>query len=170
MTKPSADDVRNAVLAAEKERIDGPIDLFSAVKIKKLHPDAKLPEYATEHAAGADLSSVEDLIVAPGARQPVSTGLSMEIPVGYELQIRPRSGLALKNGITVMNTPGTIDADYRGEIKVILYNSTATPFQVTKGNRIAQGVFARVHRGDFEVVDELSDTARGTGGFGHTGQ
>lgn len=157
------------ITESERER---PLDMLIpsvSVRFKKEHPDAKAPEYTTEHAAGADLSSVEDIVIAPGSRQLISTGLSVEIPVGYELQVRPRSGLAYKNGITVLNTPGTVDSDYRGTVKVILCNTSADPFTVTKGMRIAQAVIAPVVRGQYEIADDLTDTARGTGGFGHTG-
>ena len=139
------------------------------VRFKKEHPDAAAPAYMSEHAAGADLCSIEDFVLAPGARQLISTGLSVEVPVGYEMQIRPRSGIALKNGVTVLNTPGTIDADYRGVVKVLLANTSADPFPVEKGMRIAQAIIAPVSRGQFTEADELSATARAAGGFGHTG-
>lgn len=128
-----------------------------------------LPHYATEHAAGMDVVSAEDVTIAPGARHAVATGFAIAIPEGYEVQVRPRSGLALKHGLTVPNTPGTIDADYRGEVKVIMINHGAEPFEVRRGERVAQLVPAKVQRAVFAEVDELDDTARGTGGFGSTG-
>jgi len=129
-----------------------------------------LPKYATEHAAGLDVVAAEDLTLQPGKRHAVATGFAIEIPHGHEVQVRPRSGLALKNGITCLNTPGTIDSDYRGEVKVILANLGEEPFEVRRGERIAQLVPAVVTRADFVEVAELSDTARGAGGFGSTGQ
>lgn len=137
----------------------------------KLLPNARVPEYHSEHAAGADLYAAldEPLAVYPGERVLVPTGIYMEIPPGYEAQIRPRSGLAIKHGIILPNSPGTIDADYRGEVKVIVGNISDEPFTVEPGMRIAQMVFARVYRGSFEVVDALQETARNEGGFGHTG-
>lgn len=142
-----------------------------AVRIKRLpHGEGlTLPHYATEGAAGMDVLSAEDVTLAPGARHAVATGLAMAIPVGYEVQVRPRSGLALKHGISVPNTPGTIDSDYRGELKVILINHGDTDFAVARGDRIAQLVLAPVIRAGWEEVAELDDTARGAGGFGSTG-
>ena len=128
-----------------------------------------LPSYATEHAAGLDVVSAEDLTLAPATRHAVATGFAIAIPDGYEVQVRPRSGLALKNGITCLNTPGTIDADYRGEVKVILANLGAEPFEIRRGDRIAQLVPAPVQRAQFAEVEELDATERGTGGFGSTG-
>ncbi|NIJ08221.1 dUTP pyrophosphatase [Sphingomonas vulcanisoli] len=129
-----------------------------------------LPVYATEHAAGMDVVSAEDLTLAPGARHAVATGLSIAIPEGYEVQVRPRSGLALKYGITCLNTPGTIDADYRGEVKVILANLGSEPFAIKRGERIAQLVPAAVQRARWDEVEVLDETARGSGGFGSTGR
>ena len=129
-----------------------------------------LPAYATAHAAGMDVVAAEDVDLAPGTRHAVATGFAIAIPEGYEVQVRPRSGLALKHGITCLNTPGTIDADYRGEVKVILANLGTDPFAVKRGERIAQLVPAPVQRARFEEVDALDDTARGTGGFGSTGR
>lgn len=143
---------------------------MAQVKIRKNLTTAQIPKYATEHAAGADLSSAEQVTIYPGTRYAVDTGLSFEIDPGYEVQIRPRSGLALKSGITVLNTPGTIDADYRGPVKVILYNSSNQNFEVNIGDRIAQMVVAQVESACFVEVEELSNTARGTGGFGSTGK
>lgn len=131
-----------------------------------------IPQYASPEAAGADLraSLTADLILNPGQRALISTGLRAEIPVGYELQIRPRSGLALKQGITVLNTPGTIDSDYRGEIGVIVINTSQEPVTITRGMRIAQAVVAPVVRARFiRTHQPLQETHRGTGGFGHTG-
>ena len=129
-----------------------------------------LPVYATEHAAGLDVVAAEDVTLVPGARHAVATGFAIAIPHGYEVQVRPRSGLALKHGITCLNTPGTIDSDYRGEVKVILANLGAEPFEVKRGERIAQLVPAAVLRADFKVVESLDETGRGGGGFGSTGR
>lgn len=141
------------------------------VRLKRLDngQGLPLPEYATAGAAGMDVVSAEDVTIAPGARHAVATGLSMAIPAGYEIQVRPRSGLALKHGITVPNTPGTIDSDYRGELKAILINHGTEPFAIRRGDRIAQLVLAPVTRAAWEEVEQLDDTARGTGGFGSTG-
>lgn len=128
-----------------------------------------LPHYATEHAAGMDVVSAENVTLAPGARHAVATGFAIAIPEGYEVQVRPRSGLALKHGVSVPNTPGTIDADYRGEVKVIMINHGTEPFEVRRGERVAQLVPAKVQRAVFAEVEELDDTARGVGGFGSTG-
>ncbi|MFM7027499.1 MAG: dUTP diphosphatase [Chakrabartia sp.] len=129
-----------------------------------------LPAYATEGAAGMDVVAAEDLDLAPGARHAVATGFAMAIPEGYEVQVRPRSGLALKHGITCLNTPGTIDSDYRGEVKVILANLGDTPFPIRRGERIAQLVPAPVQRARFALVNSLDETERGFGGFGSTGR
>jgi len=129
-----------------------------------------LPARATEHAAGLDVVSAEDLTLAPGERHAVATGFAIAIPDGYEVQVRPRSGLALKHGITCLNTPGTIDSDYRGEVKVILANLGSEPFEVRRGERIAQLVPAPVLSANFHEVAELSETSRGAGGFGSTGR
>lgn len=141
------------------------------VKLKRLpHGEGlPLPAYATAGAAGMDVVSAEDVVLAPGARHPVATGLSLAIPDGFEIQVRPRSGLALKHGITVPNTPGTIDSDYRGELKVLLINHGAEPFVIARGDRIAQLVLAPVVQAAWDEVDELDATARGAGGFGSTG-
>lgn len=132
----------------------------------------RIPEYQSEQASGCDLYAdiKEDMIIESGAYCIVPTGIRIELPYGYEAQVRPRSGLALKNGIGILNTPGTIDADYRGEIKVILFNLGQEPFTVRAGDRIAQLVFNDVVRGEFVSVKELNDTKRGSGGFGHTGK
>jgi dUTP pyrophosphatase len=129
-----------------------------------------LPSYATPGAAGMDVVAAESLTLAPGARHAVATGFAIAIPPGYEVQVRPRSGLALKHGITCLNTPGTIDEDYRGEVKVILANLGDEPFEVVRGERIAQLVPAPVQRARFREVADLDATARGGGGFGSTGQ
>jgi dUTP pyrophosphatase len=129
-----------------------------------------LPAYATAGAAGMDVVAAEDVELAPGARHAVATGFAMAIPEGYEVQVRPRSGLALKHGITCLNTPGTIDSDYRGEVKVILANLGQEPFRVVRGERIAQLVPAEVIRATLTEVDLLDDTVRGAGGFGSTGR
>lgn len=130
-----------------------------------------MPSYATSGSAGADLVAAieQDIIIDPMQRELVPTGIAIALPQGYEAQIRPRSGLALKQGITVLNTPGTIDSDYRGEIKVILINLGSEPVTITRGMRIAQMVIAPVTQATFEVVDSLDDTARAAGGFGSTG-
>ena len=129
-----------------------------------------LPRYASEDAVGLDVTAAEDLTLEPGQRHAVATGFAIEIPRGYEVQVRPRSGLAMKNGITCLNTPGTIDSDYRGEVKVILINLGQEPFEVRRGERIAQLVPAPVLRADFVEASELSGTERGAGGFGSTGR
>ena len=129
-----------------------------------------VPRYASEDAVGLDVSAAEELILQPGERHAVATGFAIEIPRGYEVQVRPRSGLAIKSGITCLNTPGTIDSDYRGEVKVILINLGQEPFGVRRGVRIAQLVPAPVLRADFVEVGELGDTQRGSGGFGSTGR
>ena len=142
-----------------------------AVEVKRL-PHAEglpLPAYATAGAAGMDVVSAEDVTIAPGARHPVATGLAMAIPQGYEIQVRPRSGLAFKHGITVPNTPGTIDSDYRGELKVLLINHGTEPFPIARGDRVAQLVLAPVVQAAWTEVHELDATERGEGGFGSTG-
>lgn len=129
----------------------------------------ELPAYATDGAAGMDVLAAEDVTLAPGARHAVATGLALAIPPGYEIQVRPRSGLALKHGISVPNTPGTIDSDYRGELKVILINHGADAFDIRRGDRIAQLVLGPVVRASWLKVEELDETQRGEGGFGSTG-
>ncbi|RYY25536.1 MAG: dUTP diphosphatase [Sphingomonadales bacterium] len=131
--------------------------------------DLPLPAYATDGAAGMDVVAAEDWILNPGQRHAVSTGFAMAIPEGFEVQVRPRSGLALKHGITCLNTPGTIDSDYRGEVKVILANLGDAPFTIARGDRIAQLVPAPVQRAGLEEVGSLDETKRGSGGFGSTG-
>ena len=129
-----------------------------------------LPAYATAHAAGLDVVAAEDVQLRPGERRAVATGFAIAIPEGYEVQVRPRSGLALKHGITCLNTPGTIDADYRGEIKVILANLGGEPVALRRGERIAQLVPAKVQAARFAEVATLDETTRGAGGFGSTGR
>ena len=142
-----------------------------AVQLKRLPHGGglTLPHYATEGSAGMDVLSAEDVTLEPGARHAVATGLALAIPPGYEIQVRPRSGLALKHGISVPNTPGTIDSDYRGELKVILINHGAEAFAVARGDRVAQLVLAPVVQAAWNEVASLDDTARGAGGFGSTG-
>ena len=139
------------------------------VRFKRLCPDAVLPAYAHPGDAGMDIRSVDDLEIAPGTRALVHTGFVMILPPGWEAQVRPRSGLALKHGVTVLNTPGTIDAGYRGEVGVILANFGDAPFAVKKGDRIAQVVVAPVTTAAIEETDVVDDTDRGGGGFGSTG-
>ncbi|MEK9716800.1 MAG: dUTP diphosphatase [Pelagibacteraceae bacterium] len=142
------------------------------VLIKKLHKDVKIPEYKTQGSSGLDLEAFieQDLIIKPGNKELIPTGLSVSIPENLEIQIRPRSGLALKNGLTVLNTPGTVDADYRGEIKVILINLSSENYIVKKGDRIAQMVLCPIVKASFELVDELPESLRSSGGFGSTGK
>ncbi len=130
-----------------------------------------LPNYMSDHAAGADLCAAvrEQLTLLPGARALVPTGFSIALPPGYEAQIRPRSGLALRSGVTCLNSPGTIDADYRGEVQVVLANLGSEPVVIARGDRIAQMIVAPVSRASFDVVEQLPPTARGDGGFGSTG-
>lgn len=131
----------------------------------------KLPEYSTEMSAGVDLRANLDqpIVLKSLERRLIPTGLFIELPIGFEAQIRPRSGLALKHGLTVLNTPGTIDADYRGEIGVILVNLSADKFVIEDGERICQMVISKHEQADWQQVEELNETVRGTGGFGHTG-
>lgn len=133
--------------------------------------DLPLPAYMSEHAAGLDLPAAldEPLSLAPGARAMVPTGLALAIPPGFEGQVRPRSGLAVKHGLTLVNTPGTIDADYRGEVKVLLINLGSEPVTITRGMRVAQLIIAPVVQAELAEVDELPGSGRGAGGFGHTG-
>lgn len=136
------------------------------------HSGHPLPAYETAHAAGMDLRAftLNEIIIKPLQRVLVPTGLHIELPIGYEAQIRPRSGLAYKHGISIVNAPGTIDADYRGELKVLLINLSDTDFVIHNGDRIAQMVIAKHETVSWEGVEELSDTARGEGGYGHTGK
>jgi len=143
------------------------------VKIRRLNSSSgnPLPCYMTEHSAGMDLYAelTGDVVISPGDRERIPTGVAIELPDGYEAQIRPRSGLALRQGITLVNSPGTIDPDYRGEIAIILINHGNGPFRVSNGDRIAQMIFTRFVRVDLQEVDDLGETARGENGFGHTG-
>ncbi|MHA1635936.1 MAG: dUTP diphosphatase [Candidatus Thorarchaeota archaeon] len=139
------------------------------VRVKRLNPDAKIPKIAKAGDVAFDLYSVIDYEIKPGERYAVPTGIAVEIPVGYEGQVRPRSGLALKEGLTVLNTPGTIDSGYRGEVKTIIINQGDTAFKISKGMRISQLAIRPVPEVSFIEVDELSDTDRGEGGFGSTG-
>lgn len=142
-----------------------------SVAVCRLRPDAVLPVYATEHAAGMDLCAALDAptTLQPGERQRLPTGIALAIPVGYEGQVRPRSGLAFRHGVTMVNTPGTIDADYRGEICVLMINLGQEPVEISPGDRIAQLVIAPVMQVSLLPVAQLDETARGAGGFGHTG-
>ena len=142
------------------------------VRFRKTNPDVTLPQYETKGASGCDVRAFlpeGPLVLPSGEWRLVSTGLCPEIPLGYEIQVRPRSGLAFRNGVTCLNTPGTVDSDYRGEIKVNLINHSKTDFVVENGMRIAQFVIAKVENASFEVSDELSSSERGEGGFGSTG-
>ena len=142
------------------------------VKLKRLHAnDLPLPQYMTKGSSGLDLYAAIDapLTIGVGKFILIPTGIAIAIPVGYEAQIRPRSGLAIKYGITVLNTPGTIDADYRGEIKVIVINLGSDEYILNRGERIAQMVFTKIEQANLIIVDDLDDTNRGAGGFGHTG-
>ncbi len=140
------------------------------IKFIKLHPDAKPPMYQTDQSVGADLTSIEHVNIDPGQFRLVKTGIAVELPRGTEMQIRPRSGLAFKHGVTVLNAPGTIDADYRGEVGVLLINHGTTTFKVCKGDRIAQAILAKAILVNYRQVKELSNTDRGAGGFGSTGR
>lgn len=141
------------------------------VTVQKLNPEIKTPAYAHEGDAGVDLYSTVDHVLQPGARFLVPTGLKMAIPHGYEGQVRPKSGLALKHGLTVLNTPGTVDAPYRGEVGVILINlDPKTPYEIKKGEKVAQMVFNKVEYATFADAPELAATTRGAGGFGSTGK
>ena len=143
------------------------------MKVKVVNSSAfALPEYQTPLSAGLDIRAnlAESITLSPLERAMVPTGLFVELPEGYEMQIRPRSGLAAKHGITVLNSPGTIDADYRGEIKVILVNLSNTPFTIEPGERIAQMIVARYEQVEWQAVESLSETERGAGGFGSTGK
>lgn len=146
---------------------------MTRVGVKRLeaNPDLPLPERATEGAAGYDVRSADpDFVLAPGERRAVGTGLVLELPPGLECQVRPRSGLALRHGVTLPNAPGTIDPDYRGELRIILLNAGRAPVEISRGERIAQLVFARFEAPEITEVAELSDSRRGEGGFGSTGR
>lgn len=139
------------------------------VQIQKLRPHAVVPEYAHSGDAGVDLYAAEDHVLKPDERVLAPTGIAVAIPDGHEGQVRPKSGLALKQGLSVVNTPGTVDAGYRGEVGVILINLGQETVEIRRGQKIAQMVFAKVERASFEVVEKLGDTSRGAGGFGSTG-
>jgi len=143
-----------------------------SVEITKLSPQAEIPVYMTSGSAGCDVKAClkSNLTIAPGARVAVPTGLAFGIPEGFEIQVRPRSGLAIKKGLTVVNAPGTIDCDYRGEVMVLLVNLGQEPVEVQHGDRIAQLVLQKVNQIDWKAVAELSETQRGSGGFGSTGR
>ena len=146
--------------------------MHKSIKVKKLHSDVIMPVRQTQGSSGMDLKAFlpdSSVVLGPGKSALIPTGLSLEIPEGYEAQVRPRSGLAFKKSVTVLNTPGTIDADYRGELGVILINHGTEDFEIENGMRIAQMVFAKVELFDLEDADSLSDSARAAGGFGHTG-
>ncbi len=147
--------------------------MLEIMRVAGADPDVALPSYETGGAAGADIRANfldrQSVMLAPGARMLVPTGLAMAIPSGFEVQVRPRSGLALKHGLTLVNSPGTIDSDYRGAVGVIVLNTSDTPFEVTHGMRIAQLVLAPVVQAAFREVDDLDQTDRGAGGFGSTG-
>ena len=143
-----------------------PIEL----KVKKIHPDAIIPSYAHPGDSGMDVYSIENYSLSPGSRILVQTGLKVEFSEGYEIQVRPKSGLALKSGITVLNTPGTVDSGYRGEIGVILINHSRETYSVKKGDKVAQIVLAPVVKMIIKEIENLSDTSRGEGGFGSTGK
>ncbi|MDX8410533.1 MAG: dUTP diphosphatase [Mariprofundaceae bacterium] len=147
-------------------------DISVAIKCFDHAAGLEMPGYATEHAAGMDLRAAirEEIVLAPGERCLIPAGFAMALPEGFEAQVRPRSGWALKHGITVLNSPGTIDADYRGEVGVILINHGDTPFHISRGDRIAQMVIAPVSRSMWREVDELTDSVRGEGGFGSSGK
>ena len=170
---PSSRDVRSPV--NPQSHPDATlIDTISGtptLRVRQLRPDATVPQYQTAGAAGMDLHAciAEPVTIAPGRIAAIPTGLSMEIPQGFEGQVRPRSGLATKHGVTVPNAPGTIDSDYRGEVAVVLVNLGGEPFVIGRGDRIAQLVVAPVAAVRFEEVPELGETARGAGGFGSSG-
>ena len=144
------------------------------LKLKKIDKSLNnpLPAYATEHAAGMDITSsgVDDIILEAGTTGLIPTNLILEVPIGYEAQIRPRSGLALKHNIGIINSPGTIDADYRGELKILLTNFGKQPFTVKFGERIAQMIISKVEKAELVISEDLSNTTRSSGGFGHTGK
>lgn len=154
------------VVCRSREKLNGE---RITVKVKRLNPDATLPQQAKPGDAAYDLYSIEDYLLGANSRIAVHTGIAIEVPFGYEGQVRPRSGLALKQGITVVNSPGTIDSGYRGEVVVILHNLSDDGFYIKKGMRIAQLAIRPVPTVTFELVDELADSDRGEGGFGSTG-
>ena len=145
------------------------------VKVKRIRgekdSDIPLPEYMSQHAAGMDLAAAvdADIVLLPGERVAVPTGILIELPIGFEAQIRPRSGLALRNGVTLLNTPGTVDSDYRGEVKVIVINLGKEPFVIKRGMRIAQMIISPVCQAELDLVEDVVETKRNAGGFGSTG-
>ncbi|MCK4534811.1 MAG: dUTP diphosphatase [Syntrophobacterales bacterium] len=148
-----------------------PLNNEVAISVKRLHgKDISLPRYMTENSAGMDIFAAVDSeeTLLPGERRLIPTGIAIALPPGYEAQIRPRSGLAVEAGVTVLNSPGTIDADYRGEVKILIINYGTAPFVVKRGDRIAQMVIHRVYRASWNMTDNLEMTKRGDGGFGHT--
>ncbi len=140
------------------------------IRIKKIRDNAVTPRYEHDGDAGMDLYAVEDSSLHPGERKLIPTGLQVEVPRGYEMQIRPKSGLALKHGITVLNTPGTVDSCYRGEVGVIMHNASDRDYEIKAGEKVAQAVIAKVEKAVIEEVEDLTQTQRGSGGFGSTGQ
>ena len=139
------------------------------IMIQKIHKDAKIPEFAHKGDAGTDLYSVDETKISPNEIKLVSTGIKIAIPEGYEIQVRPKSGLALNHGITLLNTPGTIDSGYRGEVKVIMANFGKETFKIEKGSKIAQLILNKIEFPEFELTEELPDSSRKEGGFGSTG-
>jgi dUTP pyrophosphatase len=149
-----------------------PLNNKVAISVKRLHgKDISLPHYMTENSAGMDIFAAvnDEEILLPGERKLIPTGIAIALPPGYEAQIRPRSGLAMEAGLTVLNSPGTIDEDYRGEVKILIINHGDRPFVIKKGDRVAQMVIHRVYRASWNMTDNLEMTKRGDGGFGHTG-
>ncbi len=176
-SEPAATDASSAPVSGARPKDSGVTPQATppiAIGVKRLphNADLDIPAYETVGAAGADLRAAigDDIVLAPGGRAMVPTGLAFEIPFGFEVQVRPRSGLAAKHGVTVLNTPGTIDSDYRGEVKIILINCGEAPFTVARGDRIAQIVVAPVLQARFVPAEDLGPSARGTGGFGSTGR
>lgn len=154
----------------EKEKSETTISRKPVIKFEKLNPEAQIPTRADDGSACYDLYSSDTVTISPHSRALVRTGLKWEPPSDVEMQIRPRSGLALKHGITVLNTPGTVDSSYRGEIGVILFNTSDEPYEIKTGDRIAQAKFSTVNQFDLYVVDSVNETERGAGGFGHSGR
>ncbi len=143
---------------------------MAKIRIKKIRDNAVTPHYEHDGDAGMDLYAVEDFTLRPGQRELIPTGFQVEVPKGYEMQIRPKSGLALKHGITVLNTPGTVDSCYRGEVGVIMLNASDRDYEVKVGEKVAQAVIAKVEKAVIEEVEDLTQTQRGSGGFGSTGR
>lgn len=143
---------------------------MAKIRIKKIRDNAVTPHYEHDGDAGMDLYAVEDVSLRPGQRELIPTGLQVEVPKGYEMQVRPKSGLALKHGITILNTPGTVDSCYRGEVGIIMFNTSDRDYEVKAGEKVAQAVIAKVEKAVVEEVGELTETQRGPGGFGSTGK